>query len=630
MRMDVKKYLFIGASAKKEAFLSACQHAGIIHFLGTTTAPRELLIGEFQEVVQAIKFLKQFDVEQTIDVVVADPLSFSQRILADKQRIEDLHARAKTLRAQLSLVAPFGKIPYELMQEIEATGHVRFRLFFASKKRKASEKFPQLIEVGSFGNLSYFISLTTEPFSPSGVEEIPLTRELSSLLEEIQKNEKEVSELISSLHLRAALVESTKRALVDSVNNATKQHVTENTSILLEDHLFFIAGWAPASRQDEMENIARSLDVFIEEMLPASDEIPPTCLENKNLSKIGEDLINIYDVPSHTDNDPSLWVLVSFALFFAMIIGDAGYGLVFLATALLCRKKATSPAARRGIKLLGILGISSFLWGCCIHSFFDIELSPHNLLRHHSPLSTLVESQAQYRFLAHDEMVAAWTQDHAGIEPSSWQQFLYEPASPSTSTLYAKFADSTLLEIALLIGTIHILLSILRYLPRDYSSIGWVFFIIGGYLYLIQYLGAVSILNHYFGLDPTLGFSIGGQLAGSGLALAVVGSIIRYGITGIFELMKSVQILSDILSYLRLYALGVAGGMIGSLANSCAEKLPFIFAVIVIISTHVINIVMSIMSGVIHGLRLNFLEWYHYSFEGGGKRFYPLKLETYR
>jgi V/A-type H+-transporting ATPase subunit I len=630
MRVDLKKYFLVGAAAKKEEFLSACQKAGIVHFIGTSTSTQSLLSSEFQDVVQAIKVLKQFDVEQAPDVYIDDPVSFSKRVLDDKQRMEELLSKEKTLKAQQSLIEPFGTIPFDQMEAIEASGYIRFRLFMASKKRRAAEKFSQLIEVGSAGNMDYFVSLVTEPFSPSGIEEIQITKELRNISQRMKEVAEELAELREGLRIRASFVEGIKKALVESINSASKHRVSSNVQSVLEDHLFTITVWIPSPNHKEFEELAHATDVYIEERVPAPDEVPPTCLYNKNMSKIGEDLIDIYDVPSHTDKDPSLWVLISFSLFFAMIIGDAGYGLVFLLSALFCRKKVTSPEGKRFIQLLGILGITSVLWGCCIHSFFDIDISPNNILRHNSPLTKLVEKQAQYHFSHHDVDVDEWTQEHSGIAPDSWQQFLYEPASEMSPVLYNRYADAVLLEISLLLGTVHILISIFRYLSRDYSSLGWVFFIIGGYLYLVHYLGAVSMLNYALGLDPVVAASIGLQLLESGLAIAVIGSIIRYGVTGIFEVMKSVQILSDILSYLRLYALGIAGAMIGTLANSCTERLPFIFAAIIIISTHIINIALSVMSGVIHGLRLNFLEWYHYSFEGGGKKFCPLKLETYR
>jgi len=95
---------------------------------------------------------------------------------------------------------------------------------------------------------------------------------------------------------------------------------------------------------------------------------------------------------------------------------------------------------------------------------------------------------------------------------------------------------------------------------------------------------------------------------------------------GLLEIMNSIQVFADILSYLRLYALGLAGAIVAATINEMAAKMPVVIAFVVILMAHGINMILGIMSGVIHGLRLNFLEWYHYSFEGGGKAFKPLRL----
>ena len=100
------------------------------------------------------------------------------------------------------------------------------------------------------------------------------------------------------------------------------------------------------------------------------------------------------------------------------------------------------------------------------------------------------------------------------------------------------------------------------------------------------------------------------------------------------SIAKVIELFADILSYLRLYALGLAGMILASTFNDMGlglmESFGVIVGSIVIVVGHMINIVVGIMGGTIHGLRLNFIEWYHHCFEGGGKLFQPLKLLTKR
>ena len=93
--------------------------------------------------------------------------------------------------------------------------------------------------------------------------------------------------------------------------------------------------------------------------------------------------------------------------------------------------------------------------------------------------------------------------------------------------------------------------------------------------------------------------------------------------------MTAIQVFADILSYLRIFALGLAGSIMSSTINQLSSQMPLFIGIITIIFAHTINILLSIMGGTIHGLRLNFLEWYHYSFEGGGRPFKPLELHTF-
>jgi V/A-type H+-transporting ATPase subunit I len=94
------------------------------------------------------------------------------------------------------------------------------------------------------------------------------------------------------------------------------------------------------------------------------------------------------------------------------------------------------------------------------------------------------------------------------------------------------------------------------------------------------------------------------------------------------ELLNVVQVFADVMSYLRLYALALGGVVMARTFNDRLGIDMNLFAgALVILIGHTINITLAIMGGVIHGLRLNFLEWYHYSFEGGGRLFNPLKIQ---
>ena len=176
------------------------------------------------------------------------------------------------------------------------------------------------------------------------------------------------------------------------------------------------------------------------------------------------------------------------------------------------------------------------------------------------------------------------------------------------------------------LGVLPVTLSFLRYLRRNWSGIGWIAFMIGGFLYFPTYLGTITFLQYVFGVPSELVAQAGFDLMIGGIIVAVVLSLIQNKLFGILEITNLIQVFGDILSYLRLYALGLASAIVSATVNDMAAGMPLIFGGLVILAGHAVNMLLAIAGGIIHGLRLNFLEWYHYSFEGGGKLFHPLRL----
>ena len=129
-------------------------------------------------------------------------------------------------------------------------------------------------------------------------------------------------------------------------------------------------------------------------------------------------------------------------------------------------------------------------------------------------------------------------------------------------------------------------------------------------------------------LDRETAGSIGLQLIYSGLILVVVLGVVQHRWKGLLEAAHVMQIFGDVLSYLRLYALGLAGVLMAETFNKMGLMVSNSFGVIpaafVMLIGHTININLGIVAGIVHGLRLNFVEWYHYSFIGGGRLFKPL------
>lgn len=635
MRINVKKFLFIGVEQERIPFFQSAQEGGFIHFIEKSSAKVKHIPDDVQKLTSAIKILRCFPpVDQEEDYDISLSHEIVEKVLTLKQRLEKKEEEKRINHLEMARVAAFGDFSKEDIEYIEREGKVRIQFFFS--KRKIFDGCPlpsKLIYVASHQDLDYFVAINHENTQYDKLVEIKISHPLGYLKAESVKINRELDFLEKQLKGYSKYNVFLHHCLVERLNTYHLHAAENEASSPISGAVFAIEGWVPESKIAMLSSLADTMDVHIEEIaIDEADKIP-TCLENQGAGRIGEDIINIYDTPSHTDNDPSLWVLCSFALFFSFIVGDAGYGLIFLIVALYTRYKLFPTASSLGKRMMNlsiILCGSVIVWGFLMNSFFGISSSPGNPLRQASLMQWLVEKKANYHIQHHDVIYADWTEIYPLAKDIKDPALFVQQCATCTGdkvdyALGNKFADNILLELALFVGVVHILISLLRYLPRNTPSLGWILVVIGGYLYIPFYLDATSLIHFVFGINKEVGAEVGLYLVFSGLVIACVLSLFKNGFSGILEIMGIIQIFSDVMSYLRLYALGLSGSIVSATINEVVGVVPFAVAIVIVAVGHLINMVLSIMSGVIHGLRLNFLEWYHYSFEGGGKPFKPLR-----
>jgi len=379
--------------------------------------------------------------------------------------------------------------------------------------------------------------------------------------------------------------------------------------------------------------VAEELNIHVEPVQIEKKDRVPTYLENKRFARLGEDLINIYDTPSRFDRDPSLWVFVAFGIFFSMIIADAGYGLIIfgLSVFLFYKFGKKGGLGRRVILLAMSLSVGCIIWGVMLSSFFGIDLAPDNKLRDVSLINWMVKQKAHYLLTekpkAYTDLIHEYPQLKDATTPEQLLMGITrEQQGMGKYVIFNNFTDNVLIELAIFIGTIHLIISFFRYLDRNWAGLGWITFMVGSYLYFPVVLGALSLIHYVFHIPYELGGLIGQYVLFIGLGLTVILAIIQKRLGGLGEIMHIINVFADVMSYLRIYALSLAGIIMATTFNQIGTSMPIYVGIFVILVGHLINITLALMGGVIHGLRLNFIEWYHYSFEGGGTEFHPLSL----
>ena len=631
MHIDILKALFIGTLQNRASFFKAIQKLGVVHFISTESRPAEYISELVSLFAQAVKILEHYGKPAESEGEVSHPYDFCKTVIELENKKEALETLIKQLSSRLEEIAPLGTIPFQELDSLSSFSSIRPRLWVAPTTKNADTLAVELIPLVKDGSRAYFISFSKEPPSLSGIREIVLDEKTRALGHEYAQAKADHEQIENELKSRSRWLPGLKEAFIHAMNATRREEYEFQTQTPLEHHLFAIQGYVPKSQWDKVESLSKEYDILVERVTPDQDEVLPSCLENTGLGRVGEDLVQIYDTPSYSDSDPSLWILGFFSLFFAIIIGDSGYGLLFLGAALWIyfKGKPKEALAKRMVTLLGLLGSTCIVWGLLTQSFFGIELSKDNPFHTVSIIDPLLKIHAQYHLDQEDIVWQHWAATHKDAGTPTLEEFLYSPTD--TGRAYAEiFKDNLLFEIALIIGVIHILAGMIRYLSRHKAYIGWIPFVIGAYMYLPSQVNTTSIIQCIFSANPEEYAHHGSSLMITGFSLAIVLTIVQHGFAGIFEaFMTPIQLFSDTLSYLRLYALTMSGAIVATLINSLNDNIPHPIAWILLPLCHIVNMFISLVGGVIHGLRLNFLEWYHYSFTGGGKRFIPLTFEKY-
>lgn len=633
MRVDLKKYIFIGMASQKELFFKKAQSIGLIHFIDISQTKKKGEPDILQRIGYAIKVLRGLPVaDQEENYKDLDAVSLTEAISNLQHKIEATLEEIRILDLEIARVNVFGEFSSDDIKYIRDKGN-RFIQFFVAKSGLFHDKpLPEnVIFVATENGLDYFVAVNPQPVSYENMIEMKIDHSVDQLKIKRQASQEKFLSAEHELKGYAKYKQFLHHSLTVKLNEHNYEEAKKDVHSEMEGALFAVEGWVPENKVASLTSEMKDIDVYMEEIAIEPQDIVPTYLENEKLSRMGEDLVSIYDTPSATDNDPSNWLLWGFTLFFAFIIGDAGYGLIYLSIALWLRYKYPDlkGVGKRVLNLFTLLSVGCVIWGTLNTSFFGMQIKMDNPIRKVSLLQWLAEKKAAYHLTHKDAIYDDW------LLKFPWIEKINDPAelikanpdgSGAPSALFGRITDNVVFELALFIGVVHLILSLFRYSFRNWNNFGWIAFLVGAYLYFPYYLGAPSFLNTVGKIDLATGGAIGLQLMAAGLAFAWLGSIVINKFKGIFEIMTVIQIFADVLSYLRLYALGLAGAVVSGTVNEIASGLPYLVGVLLVIISHGVNIVLSTMSGVIHGLRLNFLEWYHYSFEGGGRKFNPLRF----
>lgn len=342
---------------------------------------------------------------------------------------------------------------------------------------------------------------------------------------------------------------------------------------------FKVQGWVRKDRTQRVEKVIRSVTEAYQLTFadPAEGEIPPTVLENSKLVEPYESVVELYSLPKAGSIDPDAIMAPFHFIFFGMMMSDAGYGLVLTIMLYIALKKFKPTGFARQLALVIFFGgISTIIWGAMFGGWFGLE----------------------------------------------WHPLLFVPMNEPLKMLALCFG----------LGSIHLITGMLlktKMLLRDGDVMGAVCDQIS---WLIMFLG--------FFLMALVPGSIGKYLAWLGAGIIVLfGGRDRKGIIsrligGLLSLYNISGYLSDLLSYSRIFALGLATGVIAMVINTVAQMLwsagpvGIVAAILVLLAGHYFNIIINVLGAFVHSSRLQYIEFFGKFYEAGGRAFLPLALRT--
>ena len=372
---------------------------------------------------------------------------------------------------------------------------------------------------------------------------------------------------------------------------------------------FFVSGYTPADYAEQLKVRLEQLDTVVEISDTEADEDVPVVLSNGYFSSPMETVVESYSLPGKTDIDPSKIIACFYYILFGLMLSDAGYGLILVLVCgyVLLKVKNMKPNMEKLVKLMFFSGISTTFWGFMFGSFFGDAVSV---------IATNFFNRPDIAFRP------------------LWFNSMEEPIR--------------LLSFAFLVGIIHLftgmfikfyqLIKAGDYKSAIYDVVFWLMFVGGAIIYALSAQMITDMLSLKFILSPTVG-KAGGIIA----ILGCIGVVLTGGrdaknpviriLLGVYGAYGVTSWLSDILSYSRLLALGLATGCIAQVFNQLGSMpgnspLGIVFFIVIFVVGNIMNLLINVLGAYVHTNRLQFVEFFNKFYDGGGREFAPLAEHT--
>ncbi len=609
MIVPMSKVYVVVASPDQQGLMERLRHLAVIHLSPVDprlALPDEKTLAQIDRLQRALQILRQQ--EPAGEKPDLNPLEAAAETLQIQQSTTEWSNQLVSLHQQIEKLAGWGDVTLQQFEELRQAGiEVKFLSVPADQAGQVQADCVQRLTTDWPGKRVLLAVVHRQPeiTVPDTAQWVPLPakdrpalrRQAAQLDQSLQESKNRLAQLVQQIpHLHEELNRQRQAA---QLSKAVK-------GALSGDHLFALQGWIPAEKALSLAAQLGSagLQAAVRILPPDPEENPPTLIHYPAWCKPIKGLFDILGtLPGYKELDLAPFFMVALPLFAAMLIGDAGYGMIFILTSLIFYRQMAARAGKIKTNLFLVIGVATLLWGILSANYFG--LSPDNV----------AVAGGYYQMVDGGKVP-----DHAALRAGTdgWASLgkLMIAVAPVWNA-DAEYARQLLIKISLVIGCIHIFLAHLRQVfalipnPRCFSEIGWCVFIWSmlGVIWLLFFGPAdlpVPVVLVYAGL--VLGFILFLLFSSSHK-----NPLKRIAIGFASSLLPMLGSFSDIMSYIRLMAVGLAGYYIASAFNnlgaSVAPAATWFAAAPIILFGHVLNIALCFIAVFAHGVRLNMLEF---------------------
>ena len=603
---------FVLLSGDEEKFLKDLQDLGMVDITRSSKPVDDksaALLSKVESIKRALEWFKGSDYSQDRDFkqinayvigTVSDPLKET----ADNISVlEETSAALSDAYAEREARLHWGRFDAQAIADLEKNGlKMRFYTVRAKDFDPGWASLYSLTEVSRDADKVWFVTISDDPDYSFPIDEVPApSGDYTVSDQQIAILEKKLLDCKCRLHsLKRDYTHVLEKDCSQLLSEVDRYLASVASTRTADGHLVVMEGFVPQDCAEKVQSALDRMPVVCLQSAATVEDNPPISLKNNRFVKMFDILTDMYGMPAYDEFDPTAFISIFFTLFFAFCMGDAGYGLVIILAGLLLRKSSMRSIS----PLVLTLGAATTVIGFFFHSFFSVDISQWGF----------IQSLGLNKIMVPGDKVEV-----PGMGAYDWNMML-----------------------ALVCGVLHIALAqtvkaIVATRNKGFKDSlgvwGWTILIVGAVA-----IGAFALAGVMNKEAAKIAIIVVGII--SGLFIFFLrdlhkSPLFNFG-NGLWETYNTATgLLSDVLSYLRLYALGLAGSLLGDAFNDLGVMVRgdggagWIFFLFLVIVGHVLNIAMSGLSAFVHPLRLNFLEFFkNAGYSGTGQKYNPLKEET--